>query len=49
MLFDFSNPIMDHVTLIAKWEELTDPIDPIDPNNQVVINNQNIQKLKVII
>ncbi len=46
VLFDFSNPIMDHVTLIAKWEELTDPIDPIDPNNQVVINNQNDPKVK---
>ncbi len=37
---------MDHVILIAKWEELTDPIDPIDPNNQVVINNQNDPKVK---
>ncbi|MGI6782463.1 MAG: InlB B-repeat-containing protein [Acholeplasmataceae bacterium] len=44
VLFDFSQPILESITLKARWEESTDPIDPVDPsnpNNQVVIDNQN--------
>lgn len=43
-LFDFNLPVLGPMTLSAGWEESTEPdnpLDPIDPNNDAVINNQN--------